>query len=108
MPLPYQIIFCSCPDNETATHIAQKLVSEKLAACVNILPSMTSIYRWQDEIETAQEHLLLIKSHADYYPKIQQAIIALHPYELPEIVAVPMERALPDYLQWINSCVLPK
>ena len=108
MHLPYQVIFCSYPDNETASNIAQALVSKKLAACVNILPTMTSVYAWQDKIETAQEHLLLIKSHADHYSKIQQTIIALHPYELPEIVAVPMERALPEYLHWINSCVLPE
>ncbi|NOQ34499.1 MAG: divalent cation tolerance protein CutA [Methylococcaceae bacterium] len=108
MSLNYQIIFCTCPDHNSANEIATHLVTEKLAACVNILPAVTSVYEWQGKIESAQEQLLLIKSHDDFYARIETEIINLHPYELPEVVAVPMEHASPQYLQWINSCLLPE
>jgi len=101
----YQIILCTCPNNETAETIARQLVESQLAACVNILPSVTSIYQWQGEIETAQEHLLLIKSRNDKYPELENRIQSLHPYELPEIVSVPIDQALPDYLKWIDTCL---
>lgn len=104
--ISYQIIFCTCPNDDTAKKIATHLVSEKLAACVNILPSVTSVYKWQGQIETAQEQLLLIKSRDDFYARIEAEIIRLHPYELPEVVAVPMAHALPQYIEWINTCLL--
>ena len=101
----YQIIFCTCPDKKTAESIARQLVEAQLAACINILPSVTSVYQWQGEIETAQEHLLLIKSRNDKYPELENRIQALHPYELPEIVAVSIDHGLPDYLKWIDACL---
>ena len=104
MPICYQIIFCTCPDKATAEKIAHYLVEDKLAACVNILPSITSIYRWHEQIETAQEHLLLIKANKTSYQAIEKTIIKHHPYELPEIIAVPIENGLPEYLHWIDSC----
>ncbi len=100
----YQIILCTCPNNETAETIARQLVESQLAACVNILPAVTSIYQWQGEIETAQEHMLVIKSRGDKYPELESSILSLHPYELPEIVAVSIDHALPDYLKWIDAC----
>lgn len=106
MPVSHQIIFCTCPDDKVAKKLATHLVSKKLAACVNIVPGLTSVYEWQGEIETAQEHLLLIKSRDDVYPQIEAAILEQHPYELPEIVAVPMAHALPQYLEWMDSCLL--
>jgi periplasmic divalent cation tolerance protein len=102
------IILCTCPDFETAHTIAHQLVTAKLAACINILPSITSIYEWQGEIETAQEHLLLIKSCPSHYSRLETEIKRLHPYELPEIIAIAIENGLPDYLKWINSCLLPE
>lgn len=102
----YQIIFCTCPNKEVAESLAKQLVGEKLAACVNIMPGITSVYEWQEHIETAQEHLLLIKSHKDSYSLIEHKILEQHPYELPEIVAVPIANALPQYLKWIDSCLL--
>lgn len=99
------ILFCTCPDGNTASSIAQTLIEENLAACVNILPGLTSVYRWQDQIETAQEYLLLIKTRRDIYPRVEQCIQENHPYELPEIVAVSVEHALPEYLKWIDSCL---
>ena len=104
MPTPYQIILCTCPDQDTAENIARLLVSDRLAACVNILPGVTSIYRWHDKIESAQEHLLLIKAHKTAYQAIETRIKMHHPYELPEIIAVPIENGLPKYLHWIDSC----
>ncbi|MDD5462288.1 MAG: divalent-cation tolerance protein CutA [Methylococcales bacterium] len=100
----YQIILCTCPDKGTAEKIAHLLVKEKLAACVNILPGMTSIYTWQEQIESAQEYLLLIKANNTSFQAIATAIKMQHPYELPEIIAVPIENGLPEYLRWIDSC----
>lgn len=101
----HTLIFCSCPDAEVAERIAGELVGSRLAACVNILPGVSSVYAWQGRIESAEEHLLLIKSHSSRYAAIEAAIQASHPYEVPEIVAVALERGSADYLQWIDSCV---
>ncbi len=101
----HQIILTTCPDRETAENIALKLLESKLAACINILPAMTSIYLWQGDIETAREHLLLIKSRKDKYADLENLLRKLHPYELPEIVAVSIDHGLPDYLKWIDSCL---
>ncbi|MGZ5006407.1 MAG: divalent-cation tolerance protein CutA [Methylobacter sp.] len=104
MPANHQIIFCTCPDKNTAETIARLLVTNSEAACVNILPGITSIYAWQGQIESAEEHLLLIKAHKDRYQAIEATIRSHHPYELPEIIAVPIEHGLPEYLKWIASC----
>ena len=104
MPNRYQIILCTCPDKETAEKIAHLLVNDKLAACVNILPGITSIYLWHEQIELTQEHLLLIKSNKGCYQAIEKTIKKHHPYELPEIIAVPIENGSPEYLHWIDSC----
>jgi len=104
MPTHYQIILCTCPDKDTAEKLAHLLVGDKLAACVNILPGITSIYLWQEQIESAQEHLLLIKANKSSYQAIEETIKKHHPYELPEIIAVPIENGLPEYLHWIDSC----
>ena len=104
MPTLYQIILCTCPDKETAEKIAHLLVNDKLAACVNILPGITSIYLWHEQIELTQEHLLLIKAHKSCYQAIEKTIKKHHPYELPEIIAVPIENGSPEYLHWIDSC----
>jgi periplasmic divalent cation tolerance protein len=98
------IIFCTCPNKDTAEKIARLLVETNMAACVNILPGISSIYSWKGQIESAQEHLLLIKAHKDYYQSIETTIRDLHPYELPEIIAVPIDCGLPEYLHWIDSC----
>ena len=104
MPTCYQIILCTCPDKDTAEKIARLLVDDRLAACVNILPRITSVYRWREQVESAQEHLLLIKANKSSYQAIEQTIKKHHPYELPEIIAVPVESGLPEYLHWIDSC----
>jgi len=104
MSTAYQIILCTCPDKDTAEKIACLLVEDRLAACVNILPNITSIYRWQGQLEYAEEQLLLIKANKSSYQAIETTIKKHHPYELPEIIAVPIENGLPEYLHWIDSC----
>jgi periplasmic divalent cation tolerance protein len=101
----YQLILCTCPDQKSAEIIAKHLVSQQLAACVNIMPGLTSVYQWQGEIETAQEHLLIIKSHQQQFVAIETAIKAIHPYQLPEIIAVAIEQGSAEYLKWIDSCL---
>jgi periplasmic divalent cation tolerance protein len=97
------IVITNTPDRDVALRIARALIDRKLAACVNILPECTSIYRWQGKLETATEVPLMIKTRAAIYDDVEAAIKSLHPYELPEIVAVPIERGLPDFLEWINA-----
>ena len=97
------LIYCTCPDMLVAQRIARYLIAEKLVACVNILPGVQSVYEWQGLIETAQEHLLLIKSPQRNYPEIEAAIKSLHPYQLPEIIAVAIERGSDEYLTWIDT-----
>ncbi len=97
------LVYCTVPDEESALRISETLVEEALAACVNIVPGLRSVYRWKGRIEHDGELLLLIKTSTDRYPALQERIVALHPYELPEIVAVPLERGLPGYLQWIDQ-----
>jgi len=103
LSMNYHMIYCTCPDNEVANQISKTLVQNKLAACVNILPNITSIYTWQGELQQDQELLLLIKSRSDKFEDIKQAIINIHPYELPEIIAVSIDNAVPNYLNWINE-----
>jgi periplasmic divalent cation tolerance protein len=102
--MPYQLILNTCPDLETAQSLAHKIIKSELAACVNILPSVTSIYRWQGKVAMAQEHLLLIKAPSSQYTPIEQCITTHHPYTVPEIIAFSIENGLPAYLQWIDSC----
>lgn len=88
-----------------ALQLANTLIDEKLAACINIVPGLTSIYRWQGKRETGTEELLMIKSTQDNYPVLESRIKELHPYELPEVIAVPIQAGLPAYLNWVNeSC----
>ncbi len=97
------IILSTCPDRDSAERLARALVEQGKAACVNILPGIRSLYRWQGRLESAEELLLLIKSNSQAYPGAERLIQQLHPYELPEIVAVPVENGLPAYLDWISE-----
>lgn len=102
-----RLVFCTCPDQETAARIAERLVGERLAACVNLLPGLTSIYRWQGAIEHATEVLLLIKTVAGRLPALTETLRGLHPYTVPEIIALPITDGLPDYLTWVSTCTQP-
>src|SRR5664279_1862553 len=86
------------PDIETARRIARQLVTENLAACANIVPAVESIYRWQDKIENAQETLVFFKTTAARYSAFQDRLKSLHPYEVPEIICLPIADGLPEYL----------
>ena len=98
------LFLCTCPDRGTALDLAGALVREGLAACVNITAPVTSVYLWQGELEQEEESLLLIKTSAARYPELEQALRSRHPYELPEIIAVPIQHGLNDYLQWVEQC----
>ena len=89
------------PDAETARKISNQLVAEKLAACANILPSVESIYRWKEKIESGGETLVFFKLSEDGQSAFQEKLRSLHPYEVPEIIFVPVSNGLPEYLGWV-------
>ncbi|OBU87704.1 divalent-cation tolerance protein CutA [Chromobacterium subtsugae] len=100
------LVVCNVPDPQLAGQIAATLVAERLAACVNILPPCQSVYRWQEAVERAEETPLLIKTVRAAYPRLERRLAELHPYQVPEIVALPLERGLPSYLTWVSSSVV--
>lgn len=102
------LVITNVPDCDTGLKIARHLIEARLAACVNMLGECTSVYRWRGEVETAAEHPLLIKTREALYPQVETAIRRLHPYELPEIIAVRIERGLPDYLDWMVAETAPQ
>ena len=89
------------PDHETAQRISNQLVSEKFAACANILPSIESIYRWKGKLETGNETLVFFKLSEDRQSDFQNKLRSLHPYEVPEIIFIPIVGGLPEYLRWV-------
>lgn len=95
------LIITNFPDKNSALALAEALVDQHLAACVNALSPCTSIYRWKDNIESAEETPLLIKTQRQHYERIEQLIKMMHPYELPEVIMVPILSGIPAYLQWI-------
>jgi periplasmic divalent cation tolerance protein len=101
--MPTLLVLTNCPDEDSANALALALVESRLAACVNILPRLQAIYRWQGKIESAPEIPLLIKSTAAAYPALEARIRELHPYEVPEIVALAIDRGLPEYLNWVAA-----
>jgi len=93
------------PDAEIARHISNRLVSERFAACANMLPAVESIYRWKENVENANETLVLFKLREDRQSAFQEKLRSLHPYEVPEIIFVPVSSGLPEYLRWVaESC----
>jgi len=99
------MVLCNVPDAALAQQIAETLVGEQLAACVNIMAPCRSVYRWQGKLENASEVPLQIKTTAAAYPALQARLLQLHPYEVPEIIALPISQGLPAYLQWVASAV---
>lgn len=99
--MPILLCLCTCPDAASARAIAEALVAERLAACVSRLPGLQSTYRWQDRIEHADEVLLLIKTAADRLDALTARVQALHPHELPELIAVEAAGGLAPYLAWV-------
>jgi periplasmic divalent cation tolerance protein len=101
------IALCTCPETAVAERIAEALVGEGLAACVNALPGLTSVYRWHGKVQRDSEVLLVIKTTQDRLQALTERVRRLHPYELPEIIAVPVCGGLPDCLQWVIQCTSP-
>ena len=101
------LVLTNLPDRAAAERIADLVIEKRLAACVNILAPCRSVYRWKDAVQHDEEHPLLIKTTAERYAELERAIRGAHPYELPEIVAVPIERGLPEYLQWVSAETKP-
>lgn len=101
----YCIVLVTAPESD-ARRIARHIVGLELAACVNIMPNLTSVYRWQNEVEEDNEHLLVIKTRRDALGALETAVLEAHPYELPEIIAVPIVDGLPGYLNWIDENVI--
>lgn len=95
------LVFTNLPDRAVAERVADALVTEGVAACVNILAECASVYRWQDKLEHASEVPLLIKTTRSAYPRLEIALRRLHPYEVPEIVSLPVSAGLPEYLDWV-------
>ncbi|HLV88037.1 MAG TPA: divalent-cation tolerance protein CutA [Candidatus Sulfotelmatobacter sp.] len=100
-----RIVLTTCGSEEEAGKIAQYLVENRLAACVNILPQMRSVYRWQGKVESAPEWLLLVKTIAPNFERVRDAIRTLHSYEVPECVMLSIEDGSSSYLQWIEDSV---
>ena len=103
----YRLVMTTIGTQEQAQTLAEQLVNANLAACVNILPKMHSIYRWQGKLEHGEEHFLLIKTRIERVESVIHTIKANHPYELPEIIAVPIDGGLQPYLTWITEAVSP-
>ena len=97
------LVVTNLPDRAAAERLADALIEKNVAACVNILAPCRSVYRWKGAVQHDEEHPMLIKTTAARYPALEQAIRAGHPYELPEIIAVPVEQGLPAYLDWVAA-----
>ncbi|MGE0356523.1 MAG: divalent-cation tolerance protein CutA [Burkholderiales bacterium] len=96
-------VLTNLPDSESAFNLARSLVSRRLAACVNVLGPATSFYRWEGREEEASEMIVLVKTTRERYPELERAIREAHPYSLPEIIALPVERGLENYLGWVED-----
>jgi len=101
------LVLTNVPDRAAAERLADMLLEKRFAACVNILAPCRSVYRWKDAIQHDEEHPVLIKTTAERYPALEEALRAGHPYELPEIIAVPIERGLGAYLAWVEAETKP-
>lgn len=95
------LVLTNLPDRDSARRIADALIENRSAACVNILAECSSVYRWQGKIESASETPLLIKTTRAAYPRLEATIRAHHPYELPEIITVSVDSGFPGYLKWV-------
>ena len=99
------VVLCTCPDAEVSQRVAEALLDRRLAACVNRLAGVESIYRWEGEIQRDAEQLLIIKTTAAAYPALEACIVEVHPYDVPEVIALPVERGSRAYLDWIGASV---
>lgn len=100
-----RLVLTTCGSLEEARSIAHALIERRLAACVNLIPQIESVYRWKGEVETATEWLLIIKTTADAFDRVREAIRAMHSYELPECVQIAVDAGESDYLKWLGESV---
>ncbi len=105
MATPYITVFCTVPDEKTAETIAYALIESRLAACCNIIPGLRSIYFWQGKVQDDAELLLVIKSKKEVFSSLKEKIKSLHPYEVPEILALPVDSGNSEYLKWLDENV---
>ena len=98
-----RLILCTFPNTDQARTISTTLIEEKLAACVNLVPGVESIYRWHGAVETSTEVLAIFKTTASAYPAFEARLLALHPYEVPEIIAVQPDQVMPAYARWVQD-----
>ena len=97
------LVYITAPNRDTAVNLGRMLIARRLAACVNVVPKMVSIYRWQDEVQTENESLLLVKTLRGRWAELEQAVKAAHPYEVPCITAVSLDRAHEPFAAWIRG-----
>ncbi len=103
MMTEYIIVFITAPNEEEAAGISQAIVGERLAACVNIIPSVRSIYRWQGRIEDEQEVLMIVKTKKSLFERLQGRVKELHSYSVPEIIGLPLVKGSKQYLDWLGQ-----
>jgi periplasmic divalent cation tolerance protein len=99
------IVFCTCSTHAEASKLANAVVNEGLAACVNIVPAVESVYSWEGEIQTSQEFLLLIKTTQERFPALSDLIVKLHSYDTPEIIALSIAEGSAKYLEWLGATI---
>ena len=97
------LVLTTLPNSDVAAEMAKKVVGERLAACANILPALRSIYRWQGKLQDENEVLVLLKTRQQQFERLKQRIVELHPYDVPEVIAIPVEQGHKAYLDWIAS-----
>ena len=102
------VVFITAPTQEEAKRLADRLVEASLAACVQILPQMESVYRWEGKVERQSEHLLIVKTTAERFTEVEKEVRLLHSYETPEIVCFPLTAGSPEYLNWLRDSVEEK
>ena len=99
------MVLVTAPSEAMARELGQRLVDDRLAACVSVVPGVTSIFMWEGKREEASEALLVIKTRAERYPALQQRVLELHPYSVPEVLALAVEAGAPAYLRWVQDSV---
>lgn len=99
------VVLVTAPDGETAERLGRMLVEERLAACVNVVPAVTSIYRWEGQVETDQETLLVIKTSTEGFEALRRRVVELHPYDTPEVLALDVRDGSREYLDWVLESV---
>lgn len=107
-PLPeVRLVLITAPDTCVASALAERLVGEQLAACVNIVPGIRSVYRWEGKVQQDEEQLLLVKTTAERFPELESKVREWHPYEVPECIALPVSEGSRTYLEWVAAGCRP-